>query len=153
LTGKAVLTLLWGCGAVAGYAAPADRTFITPPGAEARTAPPFSNAVRVGDTLYVAGHLGLDPATGQAPADVDAEARQVMEAVKRTLEQSGMSTDELVSVTVYCTSLDLYDKFNGVYRTYFHGRYPARAFIGINTLLRGAHFEVAGIAVKSRPAQ
>jgi enamine deaminase RidA (YjgF/YER057c/UK114 family) len=71
-----------------------------------------------------------------------------MDAVKHTLEQAGLKTDDLVSVTIYCTDLDLYDKFNAVYRTYFHGHYPARAFIGVNKLVRGAHFEVAGIAAK-----
>jgi len=54
---------------------------------------------------------------------------------------------------VYCTDLELYDKFNGVYRTYFHGQFPARAFIGINKLVRGARFEVAGIAVKPAVAR
>jgi 2-iminobutanoate/2-iminopropanoate deaminase len=105
-----------------------------------------------GDTLYVAGHIGLDPATGQAAADVEKEARLVMDAVKQTVEQAGLSLDDLKSVTVYCTDLELYDKFNAVYRTYFHGEYPARAFIGINKLVRGARFEVAGIAVKPSAA-
>ena len=60
--------------------------------------------------------------------------------------------DDLVSVTVYCTDLSLYDGFNAVYRGYFHGQYPARAFIGVNQLVRGAHFEIAGVAVKSHAA-
>jgi 2-iminobutanoate/2-iminopropanoate deaminase len=55
---------------------------------------------------------------------------------------------DLVSVTVYCTDLDLYDKFNAVYRSYFHDNYPARAFIGVSKLVRGAHFEIAGVAIK-----
>jgi 2-iminobutanoate/2-iminopropanoate deaminase len=73
-----------------------------------------------------------------------------MDAVKQTLSDGGLSMDDLVSVTVYCTDLSLYDSFNAVYRSYFHGPYPARAFIGINQLVRGAHFEIAGVAVKSR---
>ena len=112
------------------------------------TTAPFSNGVGVGDTYYVAGHIGLDPATGRAAADVDNEARLVMDAVKHTLELAGLQTDDLVSVTVYCTDLELFDKFNAVYRTYFHVNFPARAFIGVNKLLLGAHFEVAGIAAK-----
>ncbi len=119
-----------------------------PPKTDARPQPPFSNSVMAGDTLYVAGHIGLDAATGQAAADVDAEARLVMDAVKQTIEKAGLTMDDLTSVTVYCTDLELYDRFNAVYRTYFHGRFPARAFIGINKLVRGARFEVAGIAVK-----
>ena len=100
-------------------------------------------------TFYVAGHIGIDPATGQAASAADSEARLVMDAVKQTLEQAGLKIDDLVSVTIYCTDLALYDKFNAVYRTYFGAHFPARAFIGVDKLVRGAHFEVAGVAVKS----
>jgi len=110
-------------------------------------APPFTNGVMVGSTFYVAGHIGLDPATGKAAASVDDEAHLVMDAVGQTLKQAGLSLDDLVSVTVYCTDLGLYDAFNAVYRGYFHGQYPPRAFIGVNQLVRGAHFEISGIAV------
>lgn len=112
---------------------------------------PFSDAVRSGDTLYVAGHLGIDSRTGNAPSDPATEARLVMEAVKRTVESAGLTMDDLVSVTIYCTDLQLYDMFNAVYRSYFHGHYPARAFIGTDKLLRGGHFEVQGLAIKSSP--
>jgi len=112
---------------------------------------PFSDAVFAGDTLYVAGHLGLDPHTGSAPTDPATEARLVMEAVKRTVESAGLTLDDLVSVTVYCTDLQLYDTFNSIYRTYFHGHYPSRAFIGSDKLLRGAHFEVQGVATRGAP--
>jgi 2-iminobutanoate/2-iminopropanoate deaminase len=112
---------------------------------------PFSDAVFSGDTLYVAGHLGIDPHTGNAAADPAAEARLVMDAVKRTVESAGLTLDDLVSVTVYCTDLELYDTFNSIYRTYFHGHYPARAFIGSDKLLRGARFEVQGVATRGAP--
>jgi 2-iminobutanoate/2-iminopropanoate deaminase len=120
----------------------------SPPGS---TPLPFSDAVRVGDTLYVAGHLGIDPHTGNAVADPGAEARAVMEAVKHTVEAAGFKMDDLVSVTVYCTDLGLYDTFNATYRGYFHGHFPARAFIGAGQLLRGAHFEVAAVGVRPAP--
>jgi 2-iminobutanoate/2-iminopropanoate deaminase len=105
--------------------------------------------VRLGDTLYVAGHIGIDPRTGNAAARPDAEARLVMDGVKRTLERAGFTMDELVSVTVYCTDLALYDTFNGIYAGYFHGHHPARAFIGVSKLIRGARFEVQGVAVRT----
>jgi len=111
---------------------------------------PFSDAVLAGDTLYVAGHLGLDPATGQAAADADAEARLMLDAVRQTLERGGMHMDDLVSVTVFCTDLSLYDRFNTVYRGYFRANYPARAFIGVDKLVRGARFELQGVAVRAR---
>jgi len=112
---------------------------------------PFSDAVLAGDTLYVAGHIGIDAHTGNVPADADSEAKEVMDAVRHTLEAAGLTMDDLVSVTVYCTDLALYDRFNAVYRSYFHGHYPARAFIGADRLVRGAHFEVMGVAVRAVP--
>jgi 2-iminobutanoate/2-iminopropanoate deaminase len=126
----------------------AGRSYVEPPGYDAKTSPPFSNGVMAGDTFYIAGHLGLDTATGQAAADVDTEAKLVLDAVQKTLAEAGLEMDDLVSVTIYCTDLELYAKFNAVYRGYFHGHFPARAFIGVSKLVRGARFEIAGTAVK-----
>ena len=117
-----------------------------------RSALPFSEAELIGNTLYVAGHIGIDSKTGRAASNPDVEAKLLMDAVSKTVESAGMSMDDLVSVTVYCTDLGLYNTFNAVYRTYFHKNYPARAFIGAAQLLRGGHYEVQGIAVKSRTA-
>jgi 2-iminobutanoate/2-iminopropanoate deaminase len=135
----------------AGMSAPAADTgrHYVPAAAPAGNAPapPFTNGVMVGSTFYVAGHIGLDPATGLTPATADDEAHRVMDAVKQTLAAAGLTLADLVSVTVYCTDLKLYDGFNAVYRTYFQGQYPPRAFIGVNQLVRGARFEINGIAV------
>jgi 2-iminobutanoate/2-iminopropanoate deaminase len=133
-------------------AADAARSYSLAPGADPKTSAPYSSGVMVGGTFYVSGHLGIDAATGKVAADAEAEARSVLDAVKQTLERAGLTMDDLVSVTVYCTDLDLYDKFNAVYRGYFHEHYPSRTFIGAAKLVRGARFEVAGIAVKSAPS-
>jgi 2-iminobutanoate/2-iminopropanoate deaminase len=135
--------------AATAHSADSERTFITPPGADPKVAAPFSNGVLVNGTFYVGGHLGVDPASGKVPADAEAEARLVLDSVKLSLERAGLTMADLVSVTVYCTDLDLYDKFNAVYRSYFHDHYPARAFIAVAKLVRGARFEIAGVAVKS----
>jgi 2-iminobutanoate/2-iminopropanoate deaminase len=132
-------------GSVAGAAAPTYIPHASPPGA---TKLPFSDAVLTGDTLYVAGHIGIDAQTGNAAADPGVEARLVMDAVKDTVERAGLKMDDFVSVTVFCTDLGLYETFNAVYGTYFHGHHPARAFIGADKLVRGAHFEVMGVAVR-----
>lgn len=126
-----------------------DRKHIVMKRAAASDAP-FSEAVLVGDTLYVGGHIGLDPATGKPGATPEEEARLVMESMKRTIEAAGMSMDDLVSVQVFCSDVGLYGAFNGVYRTYFHGNYPARAFLGSGKLLFNARYEVQGIAIKRR---
>jgi 2-iminobutanoate/2-iminopropanoate deaminase len=109
---------------------------------------PFSEAVLAGNTLYVAGHIGIDPVTGKPGATPEDEAKLVMESFKRSVEAGGMTMDDLVSVTVFCSDVSHFNAFNSVYRTYFHDNYPARAFIGSGTLLFGARFEVQGIAVK-----
>ncbi len=109
---------------------------------------PFSDGVLVGDTLYLAGRIGVDPKTGQAPADVDQEIRLLLDGMKTALAQGGMSMDDLVFVQVFCPDLSLYEKFNAAYRGYFGKEYPARSFVGSGPLLRGGHFEMNGIAVK-----
>ena len=109
---------------------------------------PFSDAVLAGNTLYLAGRLGTDPATGRIPDDIEKEVRNLLESMKAALDSAGMTMDDLVTVTVYCPDLTQYDKFNSIYRTYFKKDFPARAFIGSGPLLRGAHFEVQAIAVK-----
>src|ERR1700727_2018884 len=139
-----LLAIILIAGAV--HAADSDRTFVTPPGADPKASPPYSSGVLVNGTYYVSGTLGVDPATGKVPADAEAEVHLVLDSVKQTLERAGLTMADLVSVTIYCTDLDLYDKFNAVYRSYFQDHYPARTFIGVAKLVRGAHFEMAGVA-------
>jgi 2-iminobutanoate/2-iminopropanoate deaminase len=110
--------------------------------------PPYSDGVLVGDTLYVAGHIGLDPKTGRPPSDVEQEVRILLDDIKGTLAQAGMTMDDMVMVQVHCPDLSLYDKFNTIYRTYFSKDLPARAFLGSGPLLFGGHFEMMGVAVK-----
>jgi len=126
----------------------ADRKFIVKPRSSDMKALPFSDGVLVGNTLYIAGHIGLDAKTGMPPANPEDEARMVMEGVKQTVESAGLSMTDIVTIQVFCTDLKLYETFNTVYKTYFHGDYPARAFVGTPNLLRGGKYEVLGIAVK-----
>ncbi len=104
-----------------------------------------------GDTLYVAGTTdGTDPATGKLPVDAATGAKVVLNNIKRTVEAAGYTMDDLVWVQIFASDLKYYADFNAVYRTYFKGDMPARAFIGAGSLLGAAHFEVMGIAVKSK---
>jgi enamine deaminase RidA (YjgF/YER057c/UK114 family) len=110
---------------------------------------PFSGGILAGNTLYMSGRIGLDAKTGKAPAEVEEEIKLLLDHVKATLGEAGMTMDDLVYVQVACTDLSLYDKFNASYRTYFSGKdFPAREFIGAASLLRGGHFELQAIAVK-----
>jgi 2-iminobutanoate/2-iminopropanoate deaminase len=142
-----VLTLLLTL-SVASQAADTDRKHVVLDQSPARSNFPFSDAVLVGNTLYIAGTVGFEHATGKPPASAEDEARLAMDGVKQVLESQGMAMDDLVSVQVVCTDFGFYEKFNGVYRTYFHEKFPARAFLGVASLIRGARFEITGIAVK-----
>jgi len=110
----------------------------------------FSDAVWHGDTLYISGQIGLDPKTGKPPATVEEEAQLVMDNVKRTLESAGLTMEDLLSVQIFCSDVALFEKFNVVYRTFFKGEFPARAFLGSGKLLFDARFEVQGVAGKPR---
>jgi 2-iminobutanoate/2-iminopropanoate deaminase len=109
---------------------------------------PFSDAILAGNTLYLAGRIGLDPKTGKAPDKIEDEIKILLDGEKDVLAQAGMSMDDLVYVQLSCTDLTLFDKFNAIYKTYFTKDFPAREFIGAASLLRGGHFELQAIAVK-----
>ncbi len=109
---------------------------------------PFSDGVLVGDTLYIAGRIGIDPATGYAPTDPDREARFMLDSFVAILREAGMTMDDLVSVTVFSPDLSLFDRFNAIYRTCFQREFPARAFIGSGPILRNGRFEMIGVAIR-----
>ena len=109
---------------------------------------PFSDAILAGNTLYLAGHIGLDK-SGKPPAEITDEIKLLLDQTKATLEQAGMTMDDLVYVQIACTDLSLFEKFNPIYRSYFTTKdLPAREFIGAGSLLRGGHFELQAIAVR-----
>lgn len=122
-----------------------EKSYINPSSIDSGGAP-FSGAVMVEDTLYLSGMIGL--VGGAVPDTPEEEARSLMEQFKATLEGAEMTMDDLVTVTIYCSDVEYYDAFNAVYRTYFSGVFPARAFIGSGELLFNARFEMQGIAVK-----
>jgi 2-iminobutanoate/2-iminopropanoate deaminase len=110
---------------------------------------PFSDGILAGNTLYLAGRIGLDPKTGKPPAEIEDEIKLMLDSLKGTLTQAGMTMDDLVYVQIACTDLSLFDKFNPIYKSYFTTKdYPAREFIGAGSLLRGGHFELQAIAVR-----
>jgi len=141
-----ILAAAIGLCAAPAFAAPAKHF---PAGAPGAPAPAFSAAVQTGNTLYVSGTTdGRDPDTGKLPVDATTGAKVVLNNVKKTLEAAGYTMDDLVWVQIFASDLKDYADFNTVYRTYFKGPLPARAFIGAGSLLGGAHFEVMGMAVK-----
>ena len=108
---------------------------------------PFSDAILAGNTLYLAGRLGLDK-DGKVPEKIEDEIKLLLDGEKDVLAQAGMTMDDLVYVQISCTDLSLFEKFNPIYKSYFTKDFPAREFVGAGSLLRGAHFELQAIAVK-----
>jgi 2-iminobutanoate/2-iminopropanoate deaminase len=103
------------------------RRFINLPG---KVSLPFSDAVLVGNTLYLSGRIGIDPITGFAPADVDQELRLLFDGFEAVLAQADMTVDDLVWVQVFSPDVSLWDRFNAAYLKRFSKELPARAFIG-----------------------
>ncbi len=110
---------------------------------------PFSDGILSGNTLYLAGRIGVDPKTGKVPEKIEDEIKLLLDGEKEVLAQAGMTMDDLVYVQIACTDLSLFQKFNPIYASYFSTKdYPAREFIGAGSLLIGGHFELQAIAVK-----
>ena len=109
---------------------------------------PFSDGLLVGDTLYISGRIGLDPATGEAPESMDAEIKFLLDGFQAVLGEAGMTMDDLVWVQIYSPDVSLWQQFNAAYVKLFSREFPARAFLGSGTLLLKGRFEMLGIAVK-----
>ena len=113
---------------------------------------PFSEAVRVGNLLFLSGQLGNQPGTLElVPGGIKAEARQTMENIKTSLDAHGYSMRDLVKCTVMLADIAEWAAFNEVYKSFFSGRYPARSALGVNGLALGARVEVECIAAVGDP--
>ena len=107
---------------------------------------PYSDAVMSGNRLYIAGRIGFKAGTTEVPKDPAEEAQYMLDGVRGVLAEAGMQMNDLVYVQIFCSDVSLFDTFNRVYRQYFSGDLPARAFIGSGPLLFGARFEIVGVA-------
>lgn len=121
--------------------------FINSPAAKA-TKLPFSQAVRVGDVLYLSGALGNVPGKMElVPGGMEAEARQTMENIGTVLKENGLTFDDVFKCLVMMADMSKWGDFNKVYVTYFKpDRLPARSAFGANALALGAQVEVECMA-------
>ena len=109
---------------------------------------PFSEAVRVGNLLYLSGQMGIVPGSMMVVSGgIKEEARQTMENIKTSLEAHGYSMNDLVKCMVMLVDISEWDAFNEVYKSFFQKRYPARSALGANGLALGALVEIDCIAV------
>ncbi len=112
------------------------------------TGKPFSEAVRVGNMLYLSGQIGFDPKTGAlAPGGIAEETKQAMENIKATLDKYGSSMDQVVKCTVMLADISEWQDMNKVYVTYFPNHLPARSAFGTSGLAAGARLEIECWAV------
>jgi 2-iminobutanoate/2-iminopropanoate deaminase len=108
---------------------------------------PYSQAIRVGDLVFLSGQIPIDSATGNlVPGDAAAQAKQVMENLGAVLRAAGVGFAEVVRATIYLTNLGDFAKVNEVYGSYFPTEPPARATVQVAALPRGASVEIDMIA-------
>jgi 2-iminobutanoate/2-iminopropanoate deaminase len=113
----------------------------------APAAGPYNHAVRVGDLLFCAGQIPLDPVTGSLVAgNIQAQTGQVLANVKAILDDQSLTFDHVVKTTVYLTSLADFAGMNEVYAKYFASDFPARSTVEVAALPRGASVEIEVIA-------
>src|SRR5262249_37863641 len=120
------------------------KEFEAAPGAK----PPFSPGILVNNTLYVAGQTGRDLKTNQMPADFEAEVKNCLENAGLVLKAAGFRFEDVTAVQVYLTDMDMFQRMNAVYATYFPEPRPSRTTVGVMRLAGTAHVEITITAQK-----
>jgi reactive intermediate/imine deaminase len=111
---------------------------------------PLSEAVRVGDALYLSGQIGIQPGTLKlVPGGLKEEAGQTLSNIKTTLEAHGFSMRDVIKCTIMLADIAKWGEFNEIYKTFFSAPYPARSALGTSGLALGAQVEVECVAQKS----
>lgn len=123
-----------------------SRTIVFTPDAPAAIGT-YSQAVKVGNTVYLSGQIGLDPVKMDMVDGIDAQIARVFENLKAVAEAAGGSLDDAVKLNVYLTDLGNFVKVNEAMARYLKQPYPARAAVGVSALPRGAMVEIDGVLV------
>jgi 2-iminobutanoate/2-iminopropanoate deaminase len=127
----------------------AEKTLIESPAAP-KAIGPYSQAIQSDKLVFVSGSLPFDPdgKIDYTQQDVTAQTRRVIDNIALELKAANLTLDDVVSATVYVTDVDDFPAVNKVYASYFHPPFPARAFVQVAKLLRGAKVEISVIAAK-----
>ncbi len=108
---------------------------------------PYSQAVKIGNMVYTAGQIGLDPATGEMREGLEAQARQVMANLQAVLEAAGASFGSVVKTTIFITDMADFGVINGIYGAFFTDAPPARSTVAVAQLPLGALVEIEAVAL------
>ncbi|MDR1731977.1 MAG: RidA family protein [Synergistaceae bacterium] len=110
---------------------------------------PYSQAIQAGDFLFGSGQIPLDPKTGQLlTGPVEEQAKQALDNVKNIVEAAGFTMQQIVKTTVFVTDMNNFAPINGVYAQYFGENPPARSFVAVKDLPKGAQVEIEVVAWK-----
>ena len=123
-----------------------SRSIISTPDAPAAIGP-YSQAVRAGDTVYLSGQIGLDPASMELVAGFEVQTRRVFDNLAAVAAAAGGSLADVVKLSLFLTDLDQFATVNEIMAEYFAQPYPARAAVGVKALPKGAEIEADAILV------
>ena len=107
----------------------------------------YSQGIKAGQTIYLSGQLGLDPATGNLHSDIDRQIDQAFQNLRAVATTAGASLDDAVKLTLFLTDLSHFAKVNETMARYFTQPYPARSTVQVSALPKGASFEADAILV------
>ena len=128
---------------------PVTRDVISSPDAP-KAIGPYSQAIRVGNMLYLSGQLGMNPEAGALAEGFEAQSRQALENQKAVLTEAGFALEDVVQCQVFVTNMDNYPAFNTIYQEYFKKDFPARAVVEVSRLPAGGLVEIMMVAVKTQ---
>lgn len=110
---------------------------------------PYNQAVQFGNTLYIAGQVAINPATGEVESkDIAAETHQVMQNIKAILSEAGMDFSNALKTTIFLSDMSLFSEVNAIYGKYFQGDFPARETVAVKGLPKNVRVEISMIAGK-----
>ena len=112
---------------------------------------PYSQAVKVGDWIFLSGQIPINPATGELNiSSIEVETTQVMENLKAVLKEANATFDSVVKTNIYLSDMGLFPVVNEIYGSYFTKDYPARETLAVKTLPKNVNVEISMIAIASK---
>lgn len=107
---------------------------------------PYSQGIVVGDMVFTSGQIPINPATGEIPTGVQAQAQQALKNVAKVLEAAGTSMEKVIKTTVFIQNMDDFAAINEIYATFFKEPYPARSCVEVAKLPKGVLLEIEAVA-------